>query len=174
MSSFDEPTHVNQIPSAIVGNPPLGKYYVPDAQLTPLQRNQRGIDRVIRDLDTNMETLRALLYERRMLEEQPMTYGETGNPHDACRERIGELEQELARVTAAYQQYVDGVETAEGRRIAELEREVERLRDLVRQCRRNMRELDVGGHSAQSWPDYCRDTEKMLQCKAAEAEKEEG
>jgi predicted nucleic acid-binding Zn-ribbon protein len=96
-----------------------------------------------------------------------MTYGEVGNPHDACRERIGELEQELARVTAAYQQYVDGVETAEGRRIAELEREVERLREELKEATKKL----VG------WPDtmmrmiddFYRDDEQ-----AAAAAKEQG
>ena len=40
--------------------------------------------------------------------------------------------------------------------------EVERLRDIVRMCRKQMRELDVGLHLMQSWPDFCADTERLI------------
>ena len=52
---------------AIVGNPPYGKYCVPDSHLTPLQRNQRGIDAALRKIETDLETLRALINERLQL-----------------------------------------------------------------------------------------------------------
>ena len=36
------------------------------------------------------------------------------------------------------------------------------LQDLVRACRRTMRELDPGGHVEQNWPDFCADTERLI------------
>ena len=45
---------------------------------------------------------------------------------------------------------------------AMMEAEIERLQDLVRFCRRSMRELDVEGHLEQSWPDFCADTERLI------------
>lgn len=53
-------------------------------------------------------------------------------------------------------------------RIAELEGVVERLSDLVRECRKHMRELDQGGHLEQSWPDFCADTARMIEAAKAE------
>lgn len=40
--------------------------------------------------------------------------------------------------------------------------EIERLQDLVRDLRRQVRQLDRGNHAEQSWDDYCRDTERMI------------
>ena len=41
--------------------------------------------------------------------------------------------------------------------------EIKRLRDIVRDCRKRMRELDVGGHLEQSWPDFCEDTNRLIE-----------
>ena len=40
--------------------------------------------------------------------------------------------------------------------------EIERLRDIVRQCRKHTRLLDAGNHAEQSWSDFCADTERMI------------
>ena len=54
-----------------------------------------------------------------------------------------------------------------------LEIDNDRLREMVRTCRKQIRQLDVGGHMMQSWPDFCADTERWIQGAAKAADGKE-
>jgi len=47
--------------------------------------------------------------------------------------------------------------------LAEENRVKANLQDLVRQCRKRMRQLDSCGHIEQTWPDFCADTERLIE-----------
>jgi hypothetical protein len=45
---------------------------------------------------------------------------------------------------------------------AEKDAEIERLRAVVHDCRKAIRQLDTDSHSEQSWAGFCKDTARLV------------